>query len=73
LWNYDKLKEVAIRARHLHIDLKFGGGNRYRMCCADPQMIVNEFSIRSDPQNPLKIIFEPGVVKIYIWKTKSSK
>jgi len=59
IWDYSKIEEIVIRARHQHLDIRFGKekDQRCRLCCSDIQQIVHEFSMKHPTIN---VIFEPG-------------
>jgi len=59
VWSYSSVKEIVIRSRPLHLDIRFGK-DRFRLASSLIQAIVNEFYFRVDV---CSIIFETGIKK----------
>lgn len=63
-WPYADVQQLALRARHEHLDIKFtlsSNKERFRLMSSYVQLIVNELMIRKPEANDVQVIFEPGV------------
>jgi hypothetical protein len=47
IYRYPEVKEIAVRNRSLHIDLRFHNGTRERIISGYSQLIANEITLRS--------------------------
>lgn len=57
-WTYQDVSQVVVRARPLHLDVRFktSRNNRFRLCSAFIQAVVNEMVLRTTA----RVVFEPG-------------
>jgi len=65
-YTYEQLDSVAVRARPLHVDIRFKDKKtpRFRLMSSYVQAIVNEICIRAKPKiGTVQVNFEPGTRK----------
>jgi len=64
-YTYESIDSIVIRARHLHVDIRFKGKTpRYRMFTSYIQAVVNEVVLRArNKVGDVSVVFEPGTKK----------